>query len=743
KRDYIGALEAKQEKYSLEHEFGVRAFIGAGRVVRRKDTGGASEIQALGRREDLDRIIKKIRRSDCRLLIVHGLSGVGKSSILEAGAEPALKKMSIETRCVVSVITRSYTVWAETLLQNICIAVKPPQPRSHALRGNADRTLRVPECRECRVSTPGRGASGLHSHAERGNEVGGAQVILEKLRENDRNNLLTVLIFDQFEEFFFANPDPIKRRIFYDFLDDCLDIPYTKVILSLRQDYLHYLLNIPLYVEKRRRSTGKVDTIPVMDDILCKNIRHGLENFSRDQAKAVVETLSERSRFRPDPLLIERMVSDLAGETGEVRPIELQIVGSQLETENITRLDQYKSRKELVQGFLDDVIHDCGKENNEAALLLLYLLTDENNTRPLKTLAELNGDIAGYETADESDSEQAGLILDILTRTGVVIQIPEEPEDRYQVVHDYIAELIRENSKTLLRELEDRRAEKKLQNRLEKQKQERQRRQLKIAVAAGFVFAVLAILAVWFGIQSAKDRGRAEGQRIIAEQRRGDAEKQTKIANEQREKAKKAEQESNYNLARVFEEKAGFALNQALQTSHPDDFQKAWLFTLAALKQDVGNRILPVSVRRLQDTALRKGILPWLWSSRDMVRHFGFVNSVSFSPDGKLLAAGAGSIFKGDSTVRLWDVETGKTVTEFRGHSGSVRSISVRPDGRLLASGSYDTTVRQWDVENGKTVTEFPGHSGSVLSISFSPDVELLTTGSSDDTVLLRDVETG
>ncbi|MCP4109424.1 MAG: AAA family ATPase, partial [Desulfobacteraceae bacterium] len=176
KRDYIGALEAKQEKYSLEHEFGVRAFIGAGRVIRRKDTGVASEIQALGRREDLDRIIKKIRSSDCRLLIVHGLSGVGKSSILEAGAEPALKKMSIETRCVVSVITRSYTVWAETLLQNICIAVKPPQPRSHALRGNADRTLRVPDCRECRVSTPGRGASGLHSHAERGDEAGGAQV---------------------------------------------------------------------------------------------------------------------------------------------------------------------------------------------------------------------------------------------------------------------------------------------------------------------------------------------------------------------------------------------------------------------------------------------------------------------------------------------------------------------------------------------------------------------------------------
>ncbi|WP_413167850.1 hypothetical protein ACL6C3_14225 [Capilliphycus salinus ALCB114379] len=39
--------------------------------------------------------------------------------------------------------------------------------------------------------------------------------------------------------------------------------------------------------------------------------------------------------------------------------------------------------------FLEDVVKDCGSENERFAKLALYLLTDENNTRPLKTRSEL------------------------------------------------------------------------------------------------------------------------------------------------------------------------------------------------------------------------------------------------------------------------------------------------------------------------------------------------------------------
>ena len=59
--------------------------------------------------------------------------------------------------------------------------------------------------------------------------------------------------------------------------------------------------------------------------------------------------------------------------------------------------------------------------------------------------------------------------------------------------------------------------------------------------------------------------------------------------------------------------------------------------------------------------------------------------------DGKLLLTGGE-----DSTMRLWDLETGKEVRRFAGHEGRVRAVAFSPDGKLGLSGSLDRTVRLW-----------------------------------------------
>ena len=88
-----------------------------------------------------------------------------------------------------------------------------------------------------------------------------------------------------------------------------------------------------------------------------------------------------------EPGMVEALVDDLAGPLRQVRPIEMQVVGAQLQTDGIQTLAEYRQlagqpKETLVRRYLDDVVVDCGEENRQLAELALFLLTDERGTRP-------------------------------------------------------------------------------------------------------------------------------------------------------------------------------------------------------------------------------------------------------------------------------------------------------------------------------------------------------------------------
>ena len=111
---------------------------------------------------------------------------------------------------------------------------------------------------------------------------------------------------------------------------------------------------------------------------------------------------------------------------------------------------------------------------------------------------------------------------------------------------------------------------------------------------------------------------------------------------------------------------------------------------------------------------------------------------VSFSPDGKILAAG-----DDDGEVRLWYVQSGTVYRSWRGHSFLVNAVSFSPNGKMIASCSFYGTVKLWDVQSGGRIKTLTGQI-RVTSVSFSPNGKILASGSDEDrTVKLWDIKSG
>jgi len=117
-----------------------------------------------------------------------------------------------------------------------------------------------------------------------------------------------------------------------------------------------------------------------------------------------------------------------------------------------------------------------------------------------------------------------------------------------------------------------------------------------------------------------------------------------------------------------------------------------------------------------------------------------YVMSITFSPDGKTLAA----VYEGG--VLLWDVESRQRLYEpLQGHTDWVLSAAFSPDGKILASGGWDGTVILWDTASGQRIHEplRGSNSEGIAIVAFNPTGEILASGLTDGTIIFWDIASG
>jgi WD40 repeat protein len=102
------------------------------------------------------------------------------------------------------------------------------------------------------------------------------------------------------------------------------------------------------------------------------------------------------------------------------------------------------------------------------------------------------------------------------------------------------------------------------------------------------------------------------------------------------------------------------------------------------------------------------------------------VRTAVIAPDGKHVMTGGEN-----GTVALWDSIKGDKSWSVQGHEGGTTVAIALPDGSM-ATGGADGHVRIWSLESGKTVATLEAKAGSVRALAASRDNRYLVSGHAD-----------
>ena len=455
-----------------------------------------------------------------RLTVLHGLSGLGKSSLLRAGLFPALRAR----QCLPVYLRLNFAPDAQALIDQVFAAIEAA-------------------AREARAKPPVRqDAETLWEYFQRhGNAFW-----------SERNRLLTpVLAFDQFEEIFTLGverraeeskvfleaiadlaegraPQAVKARLDRSPAEAARAFDFSRsacrVLLSLREDYLAHLEDLR-------------HLMPTLGN------RMRLRPLNGIQALAVVRN--------PGGSLVtknvaERIVAAVAGARQRERPAEEQEIDPALLCLLCRELNRRRIKDKATQinaGMLTEQVRAVilGEYYEEAVGRVSALARHFVEDKLL--LASGQRDSVALEVARDAgvdDAEIEALVAERLVRReergGVV---------RLELTHDVLTDVVRASRDQRQEREVHEQAERELEAKAEQSKAEVQarytRRMRVFAVFAGILAVVASVAAVW----AIMETGKAQVQRDYAEKASEEALEERQKAEVARKEAEKAREEAD------------------------------------------------------------------------------------------------------------------------------------------------------------------------------------------------------
>ncbi|SCU82638.1 LADA_0C06964g1_1 [Lachancea dasiensis] len=152
-------------------------------------------------------------------------------------------------------------------------------------------------------------------------------------------------------------------------------------------------------------------------------------------------------------------------------------------------------------------------------------------------------------------------------------------------------------------------------------------------------------------------------------------------------------------------------------------------------KQDLAHSVVE---RHQQRLALQPAWhAPWKLM-RVISGHNGWVRCVCVDPvDNEWFVTGSN-----DSTIKIWDLATGRLKLTLMGHVMTVRSLAISTRNPYMFSASEDKMVKCWDLEKNAAIKDFHGHFSGVNSVDVHPTLDIIASAGRDSVVRLWDIRT-